>query len=398
MSEYLFARQVISDQDLKVYGYEILVDELEQESDLSVDGQLNLLAAALETKYILQLSDHKPYFVGIHAALLLSEAFVSLPKTNIFYIIDFNKLNTKKINALVSLSLKGYQFVLDHFLYDRRHMMLLYSVKMVIIDSHAPDQSVAQSVMEVKRAKVPSICGQVDSYKIYNKRKKNQFDYYKGGFFTTPDFSADANDSSNRVIVFKLLQELDSNDIAVSRLEKLLAQDSRLSYQLLKLLNSPTYGLKQKIDSINQAIVLVGMKKLRSWLLFVALTNVDEKPLELMVTSMMRAKMCEIVAIKLKHKSPDQAFMTGLLSTLDAILDKEISEILKEINVNEEVADALLERQGVLGQVLNDVINYEAGHWGDIGETGLTSLSIKIVYMKCLIWTGEIFSELKKNA
>jgi EAL and modified HD-GYP domain-containing signal transduction protein len=118
-----------------------------------------------------------------------------------------------------------------------------------------------------------------------------------------------------------------------------------------------------------------------------------------MLTAIIRAKMCEVLAAKVGIRMPERLFTVGLLSVLDAMLDSTMEDVLERLPLSEDVAHALLTQDNTLGKVLDFAISYEQGLWGERSELAST-LNIDMpmareAYLNALDWTTEITAEVK---
>jgi EAL and modified HD-GYP domain-containing signal transduction protein len=138
---------------------------------------------------------------------------------------------------------------------------------------------------------------------------------------------------------------------------------------------------------------MLGLGNIKTWVTIIAQSKFDDKPYELMITSLIRAKMCEIISnhLNIKH---DSVFIIGLFSALDALLDRPMYEILDSLPLTEEVNNALLKHEGPLGQMLAWVLAYEKGHWDMVDESGLESQLWKHAYLESIQWTRQVGNDL----
>jgi EAL and modified HD-GYP domain-containing signal transduction protein len=150
----------------------------------------------------------------------------------------------------------------------------------------------------------------------------------KGNFYTQPLNIKSHKVTTNYQTLLQLLVELQDPDISPDQLAETINQDVGLSYKLLRLINSAFFGMPREISSCKQAIVMLGNTKIKTWASMLALTGVEDKPNELKITAMLRAKMCELLA-KYYKGDADTFFATGLFSSLDALMDKPLEDIIE---------------------------------------------------------------------
>jgi EAL and modified HD-GYP domain-containing signal transduction protein len=124
------------------------------------------------------------------------------------------------------------------------------------------------------------------------------------------------------------------------------------------------------------------------------LSEFDEKPHELMVTAMVRAKMCELLAQAIGRSSQEMFFTVGLFSALDALMDSPMEEVLKSVPLSDEITAALLSNAGMLGDALRCVLAYERGDWDAVRCFGLDGATITDAYLQAITWTTETSDKL----
>jgi EAL and modified HD-GYP domain-containing signal transduction protein len=119
------------------------------------------------------------------------------------------------------------------------------------------------------------------------------------------------------------------------------------------------------------------------------LTEIRDKPSELMTLAMVRATMCERLAQTLAPHDTASCFLVGLFSVLDALMDRPMPEVLRALPLSEEVQRALLEQTGSLGAILHSVVAYERGNWEEARHLGLDQNSIVDAYLHAIAWAVE---------
>src|SRR5262249_52306884 len=152
------------------------------------------------------------------------------------------------------------------------------------------------------------------------------FDYFQGHFFCRPNIIAGQQLPVNRLATLRLLAKLQNPDVEAYELEETIRLDPSLSYKLLRFVNSAFCALPRTVDSLPDAAMFVGTQRIRIWASLIMLASMEDKPRELMVTAIVRARMCEQLARMLQQECSDKFFPVGLLSLLDAMLDCSMAE------------------------------------------------------------------------
>jgi EAL and modified HD-GYP domain-containing signal transduction protein len=190
------------------------------------------------------------------------------------------------------------------------------------------------------------------------------------------------------MVIMTLLSELANDDYEVDSVARIICQDPRLSYKLMRVVNSASFGLSRTVKTVEDTIVILGSYELRRWASMLALSNVDNKPHELLVTAIVRAKMCELVAVKLRRLNPGSYFTAGLFSLLGALLDRPLEEIVAQMPLSAELELALVTGGGDIGQILRAVEAYEAGRFEESQLPGLLASQFWDVYLEALEWSA----------
>ena len=182
----------------------------------------------------------------------------------------------------------------------------------------------------------------------------------------------------------------------MKQIEEIIHRDISLSYKILKYVNSAGFGLRGKISSIKQAVTMMGNEKLAKFVTLVLLKGMGEdKPQELVVTAIIRGRFAELVAesLGLKDQTSD-AFLAGMFSLMDALLDRSMNKILAELPLNDNICGALQRHPSTLTLILETVIAYEQGNWekSDIYcQTIMLDKEIaKKLYLEAVLWAENI--------
>jgi len=236
---------------------------------------------------------------------------------------------------------------------------------------------------------VPLLAEKVETLHTFALCNKLGFDYFQGYFFCRPNIVKGKHTPSSKLAILQLMAKLTDPNLEFKDLEKLIVNDVTMSYRILRYINSAMYNLPRKVDSIHRAITLLGLKTIKSWITILAMSNVDDKPHELMRVAMLRAKMCEGLA-GVSKSSPESAFTVGLFSTLDALMDQELEDILIKLPLAEEINNALLNKQGPLGTALLTVLAYEKGDWDNaLANSSMDAETLRNHYLQAMRWADE---------
>ncbi|NOQ80895.1 MAG: HDOD domain-containing protein [Methylophaga sp.] len=227
----------------------------------------------------------------------------------------------------------------------------------------------------------------------YSFCQQHDLDLLQGQFYTLPAANDNKKISPSVQILMELLVKLQDPEVEAKELANIISLDVSLSYKLLRLINSAFFGLRREVDTLQQALVMLGHSKIKTWASLLSLSGIDDKPKELRIVAMTRAKMCELLA-KYYKGQPDTFFAVGLFSTLDALMDKSLPSLLENLPFSPELKQALQHHSGAAGRALNDVLNYEKGDWVALNNSPLPVEIIARAYLDAINWAKELNTQL----
>jgi len=193
-----------------------------------------------------------------------------------------------------------------------------------------------------------------------------------GNWYLAPPVKTSGNQAASRALSLKLLQ-LVADDADTCEIEAIFRQDPVLAYHLLRLVNSLGVGVGRAVASFSQAILILGRQQLKRWLnlMLFAANRDDYRSAMLMAHVSVRARSMELLAKAGGHDRSVQehAFMAGMFSLLGILFGMPLVDILNPLKLNDSLRNAVLHREGELGQLLNAVEKIEQADTA--GLTGL---------------------------
>jgi EAL and modified HD-GYP domain-containing signal transduction protein len=208
------------------------------------------------------------------------------------------------------------------------------------------------------------------------------FSLFQGEFFARPR----GGDGTGAPASLQALGELTAADPSFEDLERIIGADVGLSVALLRHVNSAYFALPRKIDSVREALTLLGARSVRRWATVIALSSAGEASDQLVALALLRARMCELLGANADEDDRDGLFTVGLLSVADALLDAPMETVLAPLPLSDEVTGALLRHEGRRGRILGTVLRYEQGRFpaegADPGE-------LAEAYLEALRWADD---------
>jgi len=367
------ARQPILDQRQKVFGYELLHRASASATTCEGDAPAGfasarvigdaLLAVGLET-----LTDGHWAFLNLDADSLLSDAATVLaPDQVVLELLEHVPVTPEVVDAVISLSERGYAIALDDFVPGSPAEVLLPFARFVKLDVLALDPvAIRDTAQRALTQGVTVIAEKVETHEAFEMARAAGCSLFQGYYFSRPaTFSARALPSSH-VTQMQLLAALNQPAVSLTEIESLLKRDPSLTYRVLRTVNSAGFGLRRQIQSIREALLLLGLDQVRGWTSVWALAGLNTGPSELVTMAVIRARCCETIGQDLDGSARgDSLFLLGLCSLLEALLGHPMAQILDDLPLDAEVKAALLGAENQPRRVLDAVVHYERGEWAE---------------------------------
>jgi EAL and modified HD-GYP domain-containing signal transduction protein len=302
------------------------------------------------------------------------------------------------IAGMRELARQKYIIALDDFVYREELVPLLEIAHIVKLDVMGVSrEALEQRVAQLKPYKLKLLAEKVETHEEFELCKALGFDYFQGYFLCRPHIVEGKSLPANRLVIMRMLAALQKPDIDMEEMEQLIIQDVSLTYRLLRYINSAAFALPNKIDSVHRALLMIGTKVIKNWVSLLLMSRIDDKPMELMRTALIRARMCELLAELAGLRSErEQYFTCGLFSVLDAMMDRPLAELLNELPLSDSLKLALTDKQGRPGEVLQQVLSYEKGAWEALVQTGTSTHDYRQCYLSAVIWADDSMAALQE--
>lgn len=292
------------------------------------------------------------------------------------------------LQGIHTLRARGHRIALDDFspqVSDPRLLEVADLVKLEI--THPPADELARLARELKGLEL--IAENVESRADFERCVALGFTGFQGNFLQQPETFSARRVPVNRLGALRLSAALQNEEYSLDEVERLLSQDVSLSYRVLRCINSSYYNLPRRIDSIRQAIVILGLDNLRQLCGLLCLQGLDDRPPSLIVQAMIRGRMCEQLGKLGGARDAGPFFITGLFSLLNALLGVPTRKVVEDLPLTPAVVDALVAGDGPLGAALHCARAYEKGTWDHAVYADLPSNLIRAAYVDALFWAEQ---------
>jgi EAL and modified HD-GYP domain-containing signal transduction protein len=360
--EFYLGRQPILDRNQGLFGYELLFRNAPV-GPAHVTNDLSATAAVIA--HASQLGMEKTIgdalgFVKVDADVIMSDIFSFLPREKVV----LEMMNSVQVTPAVMERIKelvghGFSFALDDAAGESATVAgLLPLVDYVKLDVRTIALSTLMKLApRFRQDKKKLVAEKVETREEFKNCLDLGFDYFQGYYFSRPVIMSGKKLSPSQLAVMELMT-LVTSDADNQDIERAIKRDVSLALNLLRLVNTPAVGARQRIDSLSQAVTILGRRQLQRWLQIMLYAEPSKRghsmtPLLMLATT--RGRLLELLAAKLRPSQrnvADVAFTVGIMSLMDTLFGMPMAEILGQIPVSDEVAQALLQRAGFFGDLL----------------------------------------------
>jgi c-di-GMP phosphodiesterase len=392
----MVARQPIYDAGMAVSAYELLYRESDSAlKALITDSRratLRVIATATLEVGLDRLAGGLPVHINFPRELLSGgDTLLPLsPERIVIQVFDDLPATRDVIESLRAMRARGHKIAIGDFSSrdsDRTLLTVADIVKVSLSREQGP--GLARTVQELKAHKLKLVAEEVETIEQFETCMDLGFDGFQGNFLHHPETFRAMRVPSSKIGVLRLLTELSKPEASIDEVEQLVSQDMSMSYRVLRCINSSFYNLPRKVDSIRQGIVILGLDPLRQLCSLVALQGFDDRPPNLLIVAMARARMCEQLGRLIGAPDSGPFFITGLFSMLNVLTGVPIRQLVEDLPLAPEIVSALTAEEGQLGAALHCVRAYERGRWKEVNFCGLPQNVIRAAYVDAVFWSEE---------
>ncbi|CAB4557962.1 MAG: HDOD domain-containing protein [Actinobacteria bacterium] len=397
-------RQPVFDRHRKAVGYQLM-----HRGTPSAPAPAGLAPSEATTQQLVEhtllqwgvdrLLNGKPGYVRVDSAFLAKGLHLTLPQHQVVLEIR-GDIDPDRILYVHALDAKaaGYRLALCH-VPDRQHhtaVDLLSLADVVKVDvTGMSDDELARSVkaLRVQAPFAQLLAERVEELPQYRTAMGLGFDLFEGFFFATPETLSRSARKVSSTAAIALLAEVQSPDVSIKRLEQLVVADPTLAFRLLSLVNSSMTGLATRIESVYQALVMLGIERVRQMATLLTMASQSKENDEIIQLAAIRAWMARATVDVPDLES--SAYTAGLLSVLDVVFQVPLAELVEDLPLAPSVAEALVHGTGPLGNVLDAVRAYERADLHALERLRPGELARFLrVYRDAAAWAQELRAQL----
>ena len=383
MTNIFVSRQPILNAEQVVEGYELLYPHPEADETLAT---ARITLDALCEIGLEHLVGQSRAWINITPEFLFRDFVLNLPPERVVLEVRAGLMSDPALLArLVELRDGGYTIAADDLSLASELEPVAAAIDIVKLDMLALGaRTVARRAFELRDLGVRLVVKNIDNGDDFKLAQAAGADLFQGYFFCRPHMLTGRRITPSQIALLQLTSTLQDPTVQLGDLGRVISGDVALSYRLLKYINSAYFGLRSQVGSIKQALALLGLEPLRRWATLTIFADVGDKPRELFVTALIRARFCELAGVP-TDGSAAQLFTLGLFSVLDALTETPMRTAVSDLPLTPSIRDALIEHVGA-GRLLSCVSLIEAGDF-DRAEEIVPNCSA--CYLDAVAWSND---------
>lgn len=387
-------RQAIYDANRQIVSYALQFRSDGDGADgLGEQTTSQVIASTFGTFGLEAISDGRPVFINFTRAFITGVITLPVEPDNVIVEVgEHVAVDQELLLGLGSLRQAGYRIAVHNYRGDSGHSALLELADFASIDVNSQSPLTIPGLVAAARAGGATLlAGNIEDAQTFQYCQSLGFDLFQGPHLQRETVLESRALSPSQLVCVRLLNELADPEVPVHRVEHLVGSDPGLTMRLLRTANSAQSGARTEVTSLRQAIVLIGPRRLRSWLVLTLLEGGTTRNRSDDLWSVLaRAHACERLAV---HDA-DVAFTVGLLAGCADLLGIDRSAVADGSGVGEQARHALVDGEGEAGRALVAVLAHERDDADGIARTGLAPFDVSRAYLESLSESLSLVHEL----
>lgn len=394
------ARQPIFDGRGEVFAYELLFRpglENAYSGDDTDHASASVIRASLEVIGWQTITGGRRAFVNVTRRVLVEGLYRQLPpERTVLELLETIEADDEVLAACEAAKQAGYLIALDDFVMRPELEALLPHADFLKFDFLATTSAERQEWFHKLGVRaVRLLAEKVETREHFDEALAEGFTYFQGYFFQRPEMMQSRIVPPFKLNALRILGELGDARFDVGRIEKIVWQDAQIANRLLEDLNG-AIGQRTHVTSVRQAEGVLGERHFRRWATLVALAGLGEdRPRELVVTTLVRARFCELLSQRTQVGDEQSLFLAGLFSGVDALVGRTLEELLQLVPLPVEVTQVLAGDASPESDVLRLVTSYEQARWRDVGTAaarlGMAEDRVPTLFRQALEYAHRFF-------
>lgn len=394
--EVYMARQPIFDSENRVYGYELLYRS---------NGKQNVYNGVNGDESTADVVTNAFFGQDIRSIIGSGKAFINftgnlikhgVPKMIaselvVVEVLESQMQDQQLIDACQELKALGYTLALDDFEYSSSYSELFQLGDIVKIDFRAPQKSIEETAYVCRYCNKIMLAEKIETQEENEYAKRLGCTFTQGYFFARPTIMAQQSIAPLPAYLMRVMELVMQPEPEISDIVEVISRDTAMTQRLLRLINSVYFGVRNRVSSISQALVILGLDYLREWLYLMGLQRITHSDnVEVMRLALLMAKFCRGIALLLPdaEKDAESYYLMGLLSMVTYYGKAAAQKALEEFPITDEIKNGLLGDGGLYSDVYALASAYEKGEWETVDtyadKFGLDRSVLSDIFVKCV--------------
>ena len=378
---FFVARQPIFDVEQNIWGYELLFRDSFESTAAQIDDPYRATITVSSCGFLrstMGIAENSKIFINFTEESILNKIPFGLPSSStVIEILENVKMTPELRLSLLELKNEGYILALDDFVGDEQYGEILSFIDILKCDCQLLSfEQLAEIRTKYDHTGCMFLAEKIDSENLYFSLRDKGFDLFQGYYFAKPQNLRGEKLSSQNASRLLLAAEIEKDELDLDEIVRILKLDVSLSYRLLLYINSCSFSFRTKINSIKQALVLLGFKKIRSWLRLIIYSDLLDESSHpgVFKLALQRAHFLENIGNRNPFNIPTEAlFLTGIFSLIEAMTHIPAAKVLENLPFRNDLKEAILGKENTLGMYLTLARAVEDGDFSKIH-----SLSMKL--------------------
>lgn len=395
MNVYM-ARQPIFDTENHVYGYELLYRSNGKQNEYNgVDGDESTADVVTNAFFGLNINEiigGSKAFINFTSNLLKRGVPKMIsPDLVVVEVLENLMMDDQLLGACQELKERGYTLALDDFEYDHSYSELFELGDIVKIDFRTPQKSIEETAYICRYCNKLMLAEKIESQEEFEYAKRLGCSFMQGYFFAKPTIMSKSSLTPLPLNLMRVMQLVSQPEPEFSDIVDVISCDTAMCQRLLRLINSVYFGVRNRVSSISQALVILGLDYLREWIYLMGMqriTHIDN--VEVMRLSLLLAKFCKRLALMVPQAQPDadSYYLMGLLSMVTYGGERALAQALEEFPLTQEIKNGLMGKGGIYSDIFDLAYSYEKGDWETVDkyveQYHLDSSKISEAFVQCV--------------
>ncbi|BBS36780.1 EAL and HDOD domain-containing protein [Enterobacter cloacae complex sp. 2024EL-00215] len=400
------ARQPIFNTDMNTVAYELLFRDgmTNRFPDVSAEyATSRMISDQFLCVPSQQIAGTHTSFINFPSRMVIDRSGEALDKDNVVVeILEDAVPGDELLQAVKEMNAHGYRFALDDFTLAPEWDVFLPYISILKFDVRNNTLEQIENYLQQRKkltGHIKYLAEKVETKEEFKKYRDAGFSLFQGYFFCRPEIIKYKRLSQNQLAIFRLQMEIGRNKPDFRIIESLIKTDLTLSYKIMRYMKHTAFKYCSACNfsklTLSEVLRYLGENQLRRFVAVVVLASAGNDTVnELYPLSMMRGKFCELITEKMGEPTQaENAFLCGLFSLLDTILELPMTELMKQIAVPQSVSNALCHQEGLLADIVTLCRYYEQQEWDEATRMcnvlGLSDEDVVGAMRVATIWAGE---------